>query len=60
MSDSDTVRRNHFKQFMSLSAGERLERAISGGYEMYSLLPEKTKVIFQQMRNGSKKGEKKV
>ena len=55
MASSDEVRKNHFKQFMSLSPEEQLTRAISHGYEMLSLLPEDTKLTIEEIRNGTKK-----
>ncbi|MCK4423569.1 MAG: hypothetical protein KAV18_05820 [Candidatus Omnitrophica bacterium] len=60
MSDSRTIRENHFKDFMALSAEKRLEWAISAGYEMFSILPEKTKIIFEQMRHGAKRNRSSI
>ena len=60
MASSDEVRRNHFKQFMSLSPETQLTWAISHGYEMLSLLPEDTKLIIEEIRNGTKKSKPSI
>lgn len=55
MLNPDEIRKNHFKQFMSLPAEKQLAWAISHGYEMFSLLPKNIRLIIKQTRNEPKR-----
>lgn len=57
MAHSDKIRKDHFAKFMSLAPEEQLTWAISHGHEMLSLLPEDTKLIIEEFRNGTKKNK---